>query len=178
MSTSCRSMSCRSTSCRLMGCHSTGATSQAAGFAHQIQRISHVKVVIYHLGHLGRHWRAIFECLIQGKEGGIQVLAGLAPFSQTVGSNMRILRSQQRWLLHCLLSMSYLLKASLKFREMNGRSAKSRSTKCQSTNCQHTATLRRLVFFTDDNFPNMTLVQMERPCQGYETVAVRLWGVK
>ncbi len=30
----------------------------------------------------GKHWS-----LIQGKEGGIQVLAGLAPSSQTVGSN-------------------------------------------------------------------------------------------
>ncbi len=29
----------------------------------------------------------IISCLIQGKEGGIQVLAGLAPSSQTVGSN-------------------------------------------------------------------------------------------
>jgi len=29
----------------------------------------------------------IISCLIHGKEGGIQVLAGLAPSSQTVGSN-------------------------------------------------------------------------------------------
>jgi hypothetical protein len=34
---------------------------------------------------VGKHWG-----LIQGKEGGIQLLAGLAPPSQTVGSNMRI----------------------------------------------------------------------------------------
>jgi len=50
--------------------------------------------VFTHLNHGGQggacttlevnHWS-----LIQGKEGGIQVLAGLAPSSQTVGSNMR-----------------------------------------------------------------------------------------
>jgi len=31
---------------------------------------------------------------IQGKEGGIQVLAGLAPSSQTVGSNIRVINEQ------------------------------------------------------------------------------------
>ncbi len=33
---------------------------------------------------------------IQGKEGGIQMLAGLAPSSQTVGSNIRVIREQAR----------------------------------------------------------------------------------
>jgi hypothetical protein len=33
--------------------------------------------------------------LIQGKVGGIQVLVGLAPSSQTVGCNKRTLRSHQ-----------------------------------------------------------------------------------
>ncbi len=36
---------------------------------------------------------------IQGKVGRIQVLAGLAPPSQTVVCNIRALRSHQRWLL-------------------------------------------------------------------------------
>jgi hypothetical protein len=45
---------------------------------------------------------------------GIQVLAGLAPSSQAIRSNMRILRSHLWWLLHSLLSMSYFLRASLK----------------------------------------------------------------
>ncbi len=40
-----------------------------------------------------------FACLIQGKEGGIQVLAGLAPYSQTVGSSRGAHTSYQRWLL-------------------------------------------------------------------------------
>jgi hypothetical protein len=31
---------------------------------------------------------------IQGKEGGIQVLAGLAPSIQTVGSNIRVIHEQ------------------------------------------------------------------------------------
>ncbi len=33
---------------------------------------------------------------IQGKEGGIQVLAGLAPSSQTVGSNIRVIHEQAK----------------------------------------------------------------------------------
>jgi hypothetical protein len=33
---------------------------------------------------------------IQGKEGGIQVLAGLAPSSQTVGSNKRVIHLPQK----------------------------------------------------------------------------------
>ncbi len=47
-----------------------------------------VKVVHHHL--YKTYWWAlvgIISCLIQGKEGGIQVLAGLAPSSQTAGSN-------------------------------------------------------------------------------------------
>jgi len=114
--------------------------NQAAGFANQNQPICNIKVKIYHFGHLGRHRWAIFvECLIQRKEGRIQVLASLAPSSQTVGSNMRILRCHLWWLLQCLLLMSYFLKASLKCREMNCRSAKSWLTKCRSTNCHRTA---------------------------------------
>jgi hypothetical protein len=35
------------------------------------------------------HHGGLFLHLIQGKEGGTQVLAGLAPSNQTVGSNMR-----------------------------------------------------------------------------------------
>jgi hypothetical protein len=45
-------------------------------------------VVHHHLNET--YWWALvcfIACLIQGKEGGIQVLAGLAPFSKTVGSN-------------------------------------------------------------------------------------------
>ncbi len=33
---------------------------------------------------------------IQGKEGGIQMLAGLAPSSQTVGSNIRVIHEQAK----------------------------------------------------------------------------------
>ncbi len=33
---------------------------------------------------------------IQGKEGRIQVLAGLAPSSQTVGSNIRVIHEQAK----------------------------------------------------------------------------------
>jgi hypothetical protein len=33
---------------------------------------------------------------IQGKEGGIQVLAGLAPSSQTVGSNIRVIHERAK----------------------------------------------------------------------------------
>ncbi len=33
---------------------------------------------------------------IQGKEGGIQVLAGLAPSSQTVGFNIRVIHEQAK----------------------------------------------------------------------------------
>jgi hypothetical protein len=33
---------------------------------------------------------------IQGKEGRIQVLAGLAPSSQTVGSNIRLIHEQAK----------------------------------------------------------------------------------
>jgi hypothetical protein len=33
---------------------------------------------------------------IQGKEGGIQELAGLAPSSQTVGSNIRVIHEQAK----------------------------------------------------------------------------------
>jgi hypothetical protein len=33
---------------------------------------------------------------IQGKEGGIQVLAGLAPSSQTVESNIRVIHEQAK----------------------------------------------------------------------------------
>jgi hypothetical protein len=36
--------------------------------------------------------------MLQGKVGGIQVLAGLAPSSQTVECNIRTLWSHQRWL--------------------------------------------------------------------------------
>ncbi len=57
-----------------------------------------VKVVHHHLNKthwwalvgIGGHWWAlvgIFSGLIQGKEARIQVLAGLAPSSQTVGYN-------------------------------------------------------------------------------------------
>jgi hypothetical protein len=48
-----------------------------------------VKVVHHHLNKT--YWWGlvgIISCLIHGKEGGIQVLAGLAPSSQTVGSNI------------------------------------------------------------------------------------------
>ncbi len=34
--------------------------------------------------------------VIQGKEGRIQVLAGLAPSSQTVGSNIRVIHEQAK----------------------------------------------------------------------------------
>jgi len=33
---------------------------------------------------------------IPGKEGGIEVLAGLAPSSQTVGSNIRVIHEQAK----------------------------------------------------------------------------------
>ncbi len=33
---------------------------------------------------------------IQGKEGGIQVLDGLAPSNQTVGSNIRVIHEQAK----------------------------------------------------------------------------------
>jgi len=33
---------------------------------------------------------------IQGKEGRIQVLAGLAPSSQTIGSNIRVIREKPK----------------------------------------------------------------------------------
>jgi hypothetical protein len=33
---------------------------------------------------------------IQGMEGGIQVMAGLAPSSQTVGSNIRVIHEQAK----------------------------------------------------------------------------------
>jgi hypothetical protein len=33
---------------------------------------------------------------IQGKEGGIQVLAGLAPSSQTVGYNIKVIHEQAK----------------------------------------------------------------------------------
>ncbi len=33
---------------------------------------------------------------IQGKEGGIQMLAGLAPSSQTVGPNIRVIHEQRK----------------------------------------------------------------------------------
>ncbi len=33
---------------------------------------------------------------IQGMEGGIQVLAGLVPSSQTVGSNIRVIHEQAK----------------------------------------------------------------------------------
>jgi hypothetical protein len=33
---------------------------------------------------------------MEGKEGGIQVLAGLAPSSQTVGSNIRVIHEQAK----------------------------------------------------------------------------------
>jgi hypothetical protein len=48
-----------------------------------------VKVVHHHLNKT--YWWAlvgIISCLIQWKEGGIQVLVGLAQSSQTVGSNI------------------------------------------------------------------------------------------
>jgi len=45
----------------------------------------------HHLGHLYSVFKEVNQCLIQGKEDRIQVLAGLAPSSQTVGSNKRIL---------------------------------------------------------------------------------------
>ncbi len=50
-------------------------------FAHQHQPIITFKVVV------APPWQllvGIISCLIQGKQGGIQVLAGLAPSSQTV----------------------------------------------------------------------------------------------
>ncbi len=34
--------------------------------------------------------------VIQGKEGEVQVLAGLAPSSQTVGSNIRVIYEQAK----------------------------------------------------------------------------------
>jgi hypothetical protein len=37
---------------------------------------------------------------IQGKEGGIQVLAGLAPSSQTVGSNERVIHASEAQLMN------------------------------------------------------------------------------
>ncbi len=61
-----------------------------------------VKVVDHHLNI--SYWLALVgkNCnLIQGKEGGIEVLAGLATSSQTVGSNERTPRSHQRLLLFC-----------------------------------------------------------------------------
>ncbi len=61
------------------------------------QGAKEVKVAIYHLGE-----KALFSggCAVQcvgtiwGKEGGIQVLAGLAPSSQTIGSNKRVIHEQ------------------------------------------------------------------------------------
>jgi hypothetical protein len=50
----------------------------------QINKV--VKVVVHHL----RGYATWCVGAIQGKECGIQVLAGLAPSSQTVGSNRRI----------------------------------------------------------------------------------------
>jgi len=58
-----------------------------------------VKGTVYHLGE-----KAISSCgyaawcagAIQGKDGRIQVLAGLAPSSQTVGSNKRVIREQAK----------------------------------------------------------------------------------
>jgi hypothetical protein len=59
------------------------------GSARCTQGAKVVKVVHHHLNKT--YWWAlvgIISCLIQGKEGRIQVLAGLAPSSQTVGSNI------------------------------------------------------------------------------------------
>ncbi len=55
-----------------------------------------------HLSYLGGYWWADIWCLIQGKEGGTQVLTGLAPSSQTVASNKEALGATNQKRLHLL----------------------------------------------------------------------------
>ena len=58
-----------------------------------------VKVAVYHLGEKSiSSGGYVVRCAgtIQGKEGRLQVLAGLAPSSQTVGSNKRVIHVQAK----------------------------------------------------------------------------------
>jgi hypothetical protein len=57
-----------------------------------------VKVAVYHLGEKAiiGGYAAWCSGAIQGKEGRIQVLAGLAPSSKTVGSNKRVIYEQAK----------------------------------------------------------------------------------
>jgi len=50
---------------------------------------------------------------IQGKEGGMQVLAGLAPSSQTVGSNKRVIHEQAKhssWMTEANITLTLVAK--------------------------------------------------------------------
>jgi hypothetical protein len=101
-----------------------------------------VKVAVHHL----RGYAMQCSGTIQGKEGGIQVLAGLAQSSQTVGSNRRIngslkpCRRVYSWPVVPLCSvdqLSFLLALLTSCRSMKYRSTSCRLMSYHRTSCFH-----------------------------------------